>query len=88
MLSKIKCQKVLFNLIFKEMENIASNKKIRVLDILDNIEQLNTLINLHKKETRSSLMVKQYQNMREQFLAELKTILFDFQLNVEVLKAA
>jgi hypothetical protein len=34
------------------------------------------------------LMVKQYQTMREQFLAELKTILFDFQLNVEVLKAA
>ena len=33
-------------------------------------------------------MVKQYQNMREQFLDELKTILFDFQLNVEVLKAA
>jgi hypothetical protein len=70
------------------MDNTASNKKIRVLDILDNIEQLNTLINLHKKETRSPLMVKQYQNMREQFLTELKTILFDFQLNVEVLKAA
>ena len=57
-------------------------------DILDNIEQLNTLINLHQKETRSTLMVKQYQNMREQFLVELKSILFDFQLNVEVLKAA
>ena len=70
------------------MENIATNKKIRVLDILDNIEQLNTLINLHQKETRSTLMVKQYQNMREQFLVELKSILFDFQLNVEVLKAA
>jgi hypothetical protein len=70
------------------MDNTASNKKIRVLDILDNIEQLNTLINLHKTETRSPLMVKQYQNMREQFLTELKTILFDFQLNVEVLKAA
>jgi hypothetical protein len=70
------------------MENIASNKKIRVLDILDQIEQLNTLINLHNKETRSTLMVKQYQTMREQSLAELKTILFDFQLNVEVLKAA
>lgn len=70
------------------MDNTANNKKIRVLDILDNIEQLNTLINLHKKETRSPLMVKQYQNMRERFLTELKTILFDFQLNVEVLKAA
>jgi hypothetical protein len=56
------------------MENIANNKKIRVLDILDNIEQLNSLINLHNKETRSTLMVKQYQTMREQFLAELKTI--------------
>jgi hypothetical protein len=70
------------------MENIANNKKIRVLDILDQIEQLNTLINVHTKETRSTLMVKQYQNMRQQFLDELKAILFDFQLNVEVLKAA
>jgi hypothetical protein len=71
------------------MENIASNKKIRVLDILDNIEQLNTLINLHKKETRSTLMVKQYQNMREQFLAGVNhnfaavfTPLFSLQLAV------
>ena len=70
------------------MENIANNKKIRVLDILDQIEQLDTLINVHTKETRSTLMVKQYQNMRQQFLYELKAILFDFQLNVEVLKAA
>lgn len=70
------------------MENTAKNKKVRVIDILDNIEQLNTLIHLHRKETRSVLMVKQYHTMREQFLEELKTILFDFELNVEVLKAA
>ena len=34
------------------------------------------------------LSIKQYDNMRQQFLEELKMILFDFQLNVEVLKAA
>ena len=70
------------------MEHISDDKKIRVLDILENIEKLNQLITLHSKETQSSLMVKQYNNMRQQFLEELKTILYDFQLNVEVLKAA
>ena len=70
------------------MDHISDDKKIRVLDILDNIEKLNQLITLHSKETQSSLMVKQYNNMRQQFLEELKTILYDFQLNVEVLKAA
>ena len=69
------------------MEHISDDKKIRVLDILENIEKLNQLITLHSKETQSSLMVKQYNNMRQQFLEELKTILYDFQLNVEVLKA-
>lgn len=68
------------------MEYIANDKKIRVLDILDQIEKLNTLVALHNRETQSSLMVKQYDSLRQQFLEELKTILYDFQLNVEVLK--
>lgn len=70
------------------MEIIANDKKIRVLDILDHIEKLNNLIKLHTEETHSLLMVKQYNTLRQQFLEELKTILFDFQLNVEVLKVA
>jgi hypothetical protein len=70
------------------MEIIANDKKIRVLDILDHIEKLNKLIQLHNEETHSLLMVKQYNALRQQFLEELKTILYDFQLNVEVLKAA
>ncbi len=64
-----------------------NDKKIRVVDILDHIEKLNTLIRMHNEETQSALMIKQYQHLRQQFLDELKTILFDFQLNVEVLKA-
>lgn len=70
------------------MEYISNDKKIRVVDILEQIGKLNSLMSLHKNETQSELMIKQYQNMRQQFLEELKTILFDFQLNVEVLKAA
>ena len=68
------------------MEYISNDKKIRVVDILDQIGKLNSLISLHNKETQSSLMIKQYDNMRQQFLEELRAILFDFQLNVEVLK--
>ena len=70
------------------MDYISNDKKIRVVDILDQIGKLNSLITLHNKETQSALMVKQYDTMRQQFLEELKAILVDFQLNVEVLKAA
>ena len=70
------------------MDYISNDKKIRVVDILDQIDKLNSLITLHNKETQSALMVKQYDTMRQQFLEELKAILVDFQLNVEVLKAA
>ena len=70
------------------MEYISDDKKIRVVDILDQIGRLNSLITLHTNETHSALMVKQYQTMRQQFLEELKTIFSDYQLNVEVLKAA
>ena len=70
------------------MDYISDDKKIRVVDILDQIGTLNSLITLHTNETQSVLMIKQYQTMRQQFLEELKTIFSDFQLNVEVLKAA
>lgn len=70
------------------MEDKIFDKKIRVVDILDQIGKLNSLISMHSTESKSELMIKQYQNMRQQFLEELKAILFDFQLNVEVLKAA
>ena len=70
------------------MENIIDDKKVRVLDILENIEKLNNLITLHSDESKSGLMVQQYQNLRQRFLDELKAILFDFQLTVDVLKAA
>jgi hypothetical protein len=68
------------------MEYISNDKTIRVVDILEQIGKLNSLISVHKNESKSELMMKQYDNMRQQFLEELKTILFDFQLNVEVLK--
>lgn len=68
------------------MTHISEDKKIRVVDILDQIGQLNALITLHKEETKSLLMLKQYDTMRQQFLEELKIILVDFQLNVDVLK--
>jgi hypothetical protein len=70
------------------MEHIADDKKIRVLDILSHIEKLNKLIDLHTSETQSRLMIQQYDSLRQQFIAELKVILSDFQLTVDVAKAA
>jgi hypothetical protein len=79
-----KCQKVSFNLTFKKMATPVDPKKIRILDVLDHIERLNTLIKLHHQETNSLLMVKQYTHLRLRFLNELKTLLYDFELSVEM----
>jgi hypothetical protein len=70
------------------MEYISEDKRIRVLDILAHIEKLNRLIAMHSTETKSSLMVKQYQHLRQQFLTELKSVLSDFQLTVDMATAA
>ena len=70
------------------MEYISDDKKIRVLDILAHIEKLNKLIDVHTAETQSRLMVQQYDSLRQQFIDELKIILSDFQLTVDVAKAA
>jgi hypothetical protein len=59
-------------------------KKVRILDVLDQIDRLNTLIKVHHQETNSLLMVKQYTHLRLRFLNELKTLLHDFELNVEM----
>lgn len=54
----------------------------RVLDLLSQIKKLNNMIDLHKNESKSSIMVNQYLDLKGRFLEELKEILSDFGIDV------
>ena len=63
----------------------ALNEKIvRVIDILEQVEELNKMIELHKNSNpESSSMLSQYEQMKATFVQELNTILKKFQINIQ-----
>ena len=60
-------------------ENLA-----RVLDILEQVKELNKMIDLHQAKSKDNFMVNQYQDMKNRFLEELKGILSDYEINVQI----
>jgi hypothetical protein len=61
---------------------LLDKNSARVLDILVQVKELNKMIDLHKNESEDSFMVNQYEDMKNRFLEELKSILSDFQIEV------
>lgn len=66
------------------MENniIFDEKTVRVSDILEQIKKLNQMIELHEKEEGNEFMVKQYFDLKNRFLEELKALLSEFEIEV------
>jgi hypothetical protein len=59
----------------------------RVSDILEQIERLNQMVAFHRDESKEFSMMRQYEEMRSGFLDELKSILADFKIEVEIRSA-
>lgn len=66
-----------------DSSQIVDEKIARVTDILEQVEGLNNMIELHKSDLGSSSMLVQYQYMRKEFIQELNTLLQEYQLNVQ-----
>ena len=68
------------------MENSIKLEKdtARVLDILEQVRKLNTMILMHKTESGNRLMANQYTDLKNRFLIELKDILTGFEIEVIV----
>ena len=49
-----------------------SNKDYRIIDILHQIEKLNSMISLHSQEGGITFMKQQYEEMKAKLLLELK----------------
>jgi len=57
--------------------NVVSEKIAQVTDLLEQIEAVNEMIDLHRKAD-NDFMLKQYQHRKEKFVKELKESLANF----------
>jgi len=55
---------------------------IRVSEILEQVEELNKMIEIHRNNSNGS-MLSQYQEMKKGFVNELNTILKTFKLDIK-----
>lgn len=63
-------------------------KIARVSDILEQIQELNKLIEFQQMHEADASTVRQYEFMRQQFVAELETLLKEFKLSFPSLDIA
>lgn len=59
-------------------------KTARVSDILEQIEHLNHMIDFHKNQSDEESIMRQYEDMRNEFLKELEAFLSSFKINVQI----
>ncbi len=66
------------------MSQSIDEKTVRVSDILEQIDRLNSMILFHKKESGEDSMRKQYESMRRDFLKELEVLLASLDIKIVV----
>ncbi len=71
------------------IEEVALDNDIaRVVDLLEQIKEVNKMIALHRGKDGSSSQKRQYEDIRDRFLSELKDVLAGFEVNVSFRKKA
>jgi hypothetical protein len=60
----------------------------RVVDLLEQIKEVNKMIVLHSGKDGSPSQKRQYEDIKERFLAELKDVLAGFDVNISFRKKA
>jgi len=67
------------------MSEIQINKQIaRLSDILEQIEKLNQMIEFHRNKSGELSMMRQYEEMKQGFMEELKELLSEFKIEIEI----
>lgn len=70
------------------MEQQMSVRQIRIAELIENLEKLAQLIDLHKQNTRNESMIKQYEFKRKEFVDELQRLFKPLSLRLELTEAA
>jgi uncharacterized protein YdcH (DUF465 family) len=67
------------------MNDLQIDEKIaRVADILEQVDKLNHMIEFHLEQSGETSMARQYEEMRSEFLDELREILSNFNIDIEI----
>lgn len=64
------------------------SKVARISDIIEQIEQLNEMINFHRKHQGDTSTISQYEYMRNEFVKELNALMLEFNLDVKLAEPA
>lgn len=67
---------------------LIDKEMARVLDILEQVKKLNMMIEMHKNQSNDDFMVRQYEDMKHRFLEELKDILREYEIEVNIQEKA
>jgi hypothetical protein len=70
------------------MEQPMTARQIRIAELIENLEKLAHLIDLHRQTTQSISMIKQYEFKRGEFVAELQSLFKPLNLRLEWAEAA
>lgn len=71
------------------MSEIQINEQIaRLSEILEQIEKLNQMIEFHRNKSGELSMMRQYEEMKQGFMEELKELLSEFKIEIEIKGAA
>jgi hypothetical protein len=66
------------------MNNLLVNDKIaRISDILEQVERQDEMVDFHKNKSGEPSMMRQYEEMRQEFLEELAGLLAGFRIEVK-----
>jgi len=67
------------------MSEIQINEQIaRLSDILEQIEKLNQMIEFHRNKSGELSMMRQYEEMKQGFMEEVKELLSEFKIEIEI----
>ena len=63
---------------------ISKERSAKVLDLLEQIDNVNEMIRFHQETTQERIMIIQYKHLKNKFLQDLKTALSAFEVEIEV----
>ena len=61
---------------------IMKENIVRITDILEQVENLNKMIDFHQTQSKENSMMRQYLEMRNEFLIELKTLMSAYKIQI------
>lgn len=70
------------------MEQDMEVRFVRIAELIENLENVSKLIDLHRQVTQHNSMIQQYELMKEEFVSELRNIFKSLSVKLELTEVA